>query len=170
MLVPPINLQPSTFNFQPSTFNLHSTYSFKDAGGSHSTAYTHRDHAVTGFAALHLVQYGGSQLGARAPKRMAKGNGAAIHVYPLRIHTQLFDHSQGLGRKSLVQFDEVYLVKRESSQLEGLWNCLDRPDSHVVRVYPGCCKCDQLCDWPGPDFARLLGGHYDRGSGSVRCR
>src|SRR5690606_36694403 len=51
-----------------------------DGGVGHATALAHRLQAVAPTGALELVEQGGQQLRARAPERVAEGDGAAVDV------------------------------------------------------------------------------------------
>src|SRR4051812_1324194 len=86
--------------------------SLKNTGCAHAAADAHRDHRVTTLAALKLAQDSRGQLRARAAKRVAQGDGAAVDVDLLRVESEFADDGERLRGKRLVQFNQINLVKR----------------------------------------------------------
>ena len=88
----------------------------EDPGRAHASAYAHGDHAVLRFAAGHLAEEGGGELGSGAAERVAEGNGSAVDVELGGVDAEHLDDGEGLRGEGLVELDEVDLIEREAGE------------------------------------------------------
>ena len=120
-------------------------YSLKDSGGAHASAYTHCYHAVPRFAARHLAQQRGRELGSGAAQRMAERDGSAVDVDFRRVDSKHLDDGERLSGKGFVQFDDVDLFQRQPRHLQRLRNGVDRADAHLLGIAARIGKGDEPC-------------------------
>src|SRR5260370_31308663 len=73
-----------------------------------AAAEAKRREASPGVAARHLVEECHQDAGARSSNGMPQRYGAAIHVGFGGIEAQLFNHREGLNRKSFLQLNHVH--------------------------------------------------------------
>src|SRR5450631_4096925 len=64
----------------PTTRGLRSPQALDDGGVRLATALAHGLESIAGAGAFHLVDQGGHEPGARAPRRVADGDGPAVDV------------------------------------------------------------------------------------------
>src|SRR5207302_6198883 len=89
----------------------------KDSRRAHAAAHAHGDHAVAGFAPLHLPEQRGGQLGPGAAEWMTQGNRAAVDDGLFRVEAGQLNHGKGLRGESFVQLDQVDVRKFQSREL-----------------------------------------------------
>src|SRR5918994_5152225 len=89
-----------------------SAQALDDGGVGHAAALTHRLQAVAAPGALELVEQRGEQLVARAPERVAEGDGAAVHVGLRQVAAGPELPGQHDGGERLVDLEQVDVVDR----------------------------------------------------------
>ena len=77
-----------------------------------------RRQSVASSAAVQLVQHCQNEPRACRTERMSERDRAAVDVSTAAIESELFFHSQILRRKSLVHFDEIDIVQRQTCFLQ----------------------------------------------------
>ncbi len=83
------------------------------------------------------MQNGGCQLGARAAQRVAQRDRATrdVQAFIFRIDTQPLQHRRALGRKGLVQLDQIHLLQLQTGSPEFLaYSRSSGPDPDLAGV------------------------------------
>ena len=101
---------------------------------------------------------------------MPQGDGTAVHVDDARIHPELLDHGQRLGREGLVELDEFEIGEREAGAGEGLGDRLDRADAHDVGIDARHREAHEASERGEAEFLRLGGAHHEHGGRAVGVR
>src|SRR5437879_6415921 len=102
-----------------------------DPRRTHAAANTHRYDSVLAIAPLQLTDDAGREPCARASQRMPQRNRPAIGIDLCRIEFSSLDDRQRLRRERFVQLDHVDVGNVEPSQLQDLWNRIDRANAHL---------------------------------------
>src|SRR3990172_13203729 len=105
---------------------------FDDGGDALADTDAHGRETITAAAFFHFVNQRRHYARAAAAKRMAEGDGAAVHVQLIQVDLQLPNASKNLRGKGLVHFDEIDLLHGESGSLERLLGRRNRPDAHII--------------------------------------
>jgi hypothetical protein len=95
---------------------------------------------------------------------MSECDGAAVHVHPVPVQTELADDDEALRGEGLVQLHEVDLVDIDAGPLEKLSHCRDGADPHHARVDSGHRTTDESSERLDPELPglRLAGDHERR--------
>ena len=98
---------------------------------------------------------------------MAQRNCAAIHVNLVLVQTQRLDYGKRLRCKSLIQFDQINLIERQSRQFKNFGNRKYRPNTHFLRRTSGSCIGNKTRQRLNPEPLRSLRRHNNGSRAAV---
>ena len=103
-----------------------------------AAADAHGLHAEGLVRLLEVVDQGGHDAGAGHAERVTEGDGAAVDVHlRVEVDAQVTGRADDLAGERLVDLDEVDVVDGHACPLERLTACLDRSETHDLRVETG---------------------------------
>src|SRR4030095_15133159 len=88
-------------------------------------------------APFHFVNECCHEPCAAAAEGVTEGDGAAVDIQFLGIDPELSNASNNLGRKGLVQFDQIDLIDGQAGSFQRFLRGGDRSYTHVVWMNPG---------------------------------
>src|SRR5882724_5961466 len=99
---------------------------------------------------------------------MAEGDGAAVGIDAVWIESGLVDDGEGLRREGFVEFEYSDVFEFEPGKFERFGNGEDRPESHFFGLVASRGEGDVAGKGLDTEMLGAVGGHHNRGSGSIR--
>src|SRR5256885_50983 len=99
---------------------------------------------------------------------MTERDCATVDVELLVGNTELIAAIQHLNRERFVQFPQTDVVNGEPVTRQQLWNRVDGPDAHLVRLEPCDGHAPVNSQWRQATALRLPALHQHQGASTVR--
>src|SRR5579884_1241035 len=139
----------------------------ENSGGAHAPSDAHRDHAVTGIAALHFLKDCGGDLRAGASEGMAERDSAAVDIDAVEVEAREPDHGERLDGEGFVELNDIDLVQREAGQFERLGDGVDRANAHLFGLATRGGEAHEARQRADAEGAGARLAHDHRGGGAV---
>ena len=110
---------------------------------------------------LQFIEQRRNDARATTAKRMTQSQRTPVRIELLDIDAHDLDHRERLGRKSLVDLDDIDIAQLQPCSLECLVHGWHRTNAHDIGSHARNRHREDSSQWLDAQVARLLGRHQD---------